>query len=701
MRAHHPWLAAASGAAFLLTLGALGACIAIAPDGIRRETDEPDASDPINTPDSSPPENPKDSGTPDPHAVLGVEPAHGPFNGGQRVLIKGKGFTSKARVWFDGIEADQATAVPIDPTRVQIAAPPGKAGTVDVRVQNGEDASTSRNLVGGYTYDALYAVPDSGPVPGGTVIEIVGQGTSWDATTVALIDNKPCTSLVVGGPTHLTCTVPAGSPGAKSIRVTKGSETISVLDAFTYEDSDNGYKGGLSGAPLNGSLKVLVYDNYSGSPIPGAYVLVGDDAATALTGQADSSGVLVFNDASLTSPKTVTVTGYCHSPISFVAEPVDTVTAYLDPILSPACASMGDPPPVGGKPVNLGTATGELVWESADEFKKGDWNNIPPAIAPNERRAAYVFVASGDPGGIFQLPSDPNVAVTELSPGERGYGFSLNMVAGNRSIYALAGIEDRTVNPPKFTAYAMGAVKGVPILPQTLTDSVFIAMNKTLDQALTMTIAPPAPGPKGPDRLRATVTVTLGNDGYAILPAGFKQPYLPVQGSVSFIGLPVLTGALSGSVYVSNARAVTGQAATAPLSAIGRVLTNSTSTPVDMSGFMSLPTLVTPAANTAWNGEDLQATFPPSVPSLDLVVYDVQSGNGLVHWLIAVPGASGTVAKLPNIQNLPNAALPPGPLSISVYGAHIDDFNYGKLLYRHLRPQGMSRYSLDIFNAHL
>jgi hypothetical protein len=690
----------------LITLGssavALGACIAVAPTPIHRQTDTGGGGSGgagISF-DAGPPENPgPDAGTKDPHTVTGTEPSHGPFLGGGRVLVHGKGFTSKARVWFGATEVDETTSIPVDPSRVQVVAPAGTAGPVDITVQNGDDASTKRTLVGGYSYDALYAAPDNGPVPGGTVIEIVGQGTAWDATTVAKIDNKPCTTLSVDSPTQLTCTVPAGSPGSKTIAVTTGAEKILVLDAYTYADSDNGYKGGLSGPTLTGDLKVLVYDNYTGDPVPGAVVIAGSDVATALTAVADLTGVAVISDPTLNAPRTVTVSGKCHSPISFVAEPVDTVTAYLDPVLSPACAGMGDPPPVGGKPTNLGQVQGEIVWPQTDEFKKGGWSNVPLPVNANEHQAAYVFTAAGDPTYPFQLPGSGS-AVLPTTPGDRGYAFAADAYAGNRSLYAVAGIEDDTVSPPKFTAYAMGAVSGVPVLPAQITTQVYINMSKTLDKAMLMDVAPPLPGPKGPDRLKASIAVRLGPDGYALLPGLQKSPFLPVMGLVDLVGLPSLDGDLAGAVYVSSARAVTGATGGAPLSVISRILSTTTSQVLDVSGFVTVATLTYPAQNGAWDGLHLTAAFPPGGAPIDLTVFDVQAGNGLVHWTIAAPGGSQTVT-LPSLSGNPDTALPAGPINVAVYGAKIDNFDYKKLRYRQMRPQGMAAYSLDYFDAHL
>ncbi|HZO16746.1 MAG TPA: IPT/TIG domain-containing protein, partial [Polyangiaceae bacterium] len=312
------WLALSLAAVALVA-----ACIATAPSGIQRETDQGDGGEGIGTTNTS--QVSTGTGSNDPHAVLGTDPPHGPFTGGDRVIVHGNGFTSDVRVWFGSAEATDVIA--IDPARVQVNAPPGDPGAVEVTAQNGDDASTKRTLPGGYTYDALYAVPNNGPVAGGVIISIFGKDTHWDQGAVeARIDNKPCTTLNVVGPEELACMVPKGTPGTKSIGVYQGSDGITALDAFTYSDSDNGFKGGLSGGPLAGQLRVHAYDNFSGDALEGAHVVVGDNIATALYQQADSTGLALFADSSLNQPVTVTVTAFCHSPITFVDVPVDTVT---------------------------------------------------------------------------------------------------------------------------------------------------------------------------------------------------------------------------------------------------------------------------------------------------------------------------------------------------------------------------------------
>lgn len=693
-------------------LGAIGAialsillpaaCIASSPRGIRRETDQGgEGGETFDPGQGGGTTNTFDIGDDDPHATIGCEPSHGPFLGGQRVLVRGKGFGADVRVWFGDVEADPATLVTVDEKRVQVTAPPGTAGPVDVSTQNGNDDSTRRTLPGGYVYDAVYAVPDEGPTTGGTKLQVVGQNTKFDATTVVKIDNKPCADVVVQDETTLSCTVPAGTPGSKTLYVQTGDEdALLVLDGYTYEDSDNGFRGGLDGDPLAGKLKVLVYDNYTGEPIPGAVAIIGHDISTALIGYADDAGVVLFDDPSLTNPQAVTVTGKCHSPTTFLEVPVDVVTMYLDPVLTPACASAGDPPPVGGKGQLAGYVSGQLVWEGGVEFKKAPWTNVPSAIGPTEMTAAYVFPANSDPTALFQLPSEV-YRVTEESPGEIGYEFGLPISAGNRALYALAGIEDRSVYPPKFTAYAMGVVKGVPVVPDQITDNVYISMTKTLDKALILDIDGPTPGPKGPDRLRATVAVQLGNDGFALLPFGQKTPLLPFEGELPFIGVPSLDAELYGATYYTTARAATGQAAATPLAVVGKVLATSTAEPVEMNGFIGAPGLGSPALNDAWDGRHLSAQYGPGAP-VEMSVYDITSGNGLVHWLIAAPLGDHDI-EVPDLSGFvsEDAALPPGPIVISLTGARYENLNYSKLRYRHLRPVGMAAYSVDTFSAHI
>jgi hypothetical protein len=677
-------LAAALG---LAAAAALGACIAGGPP-----------LDPITEDDAGIPEG--DASVPDawtdappiePHQTSGANPSHGPFSGGQRVVITGNGFSSSVRVFFG--ETEVTEVIPVDATKVQVTAPPGEAGPVDLTTQNGDDESTRRTLPAGYVYDKLYAVPSSGPVAGGTDVTILGQNTLWDGATQAFIDNQPCASLTVVSPTELTCTTAQGTPGAKSVRVEGGGEAITVLDAFTYEDSTDGFKGGLSGGPLDGKLRVLVYNNFTGDPILGAYVVVGSDMSTAITEQVGLGGVVEITDPAIVAPQTVTVAADCHSPITFVDVPVDTVTVYLDPILTPACGASGDPPSVGGTPGSTGQVRGQLVFPAVNEFQRGPFT-VPSPIG-NEKVVAYLFSATPNPTALFSLPA-PGGAVTPSSPGSIGYEFAGALAPGNRTLYALAGLEDRSVDPPEFTAYAMGVVKGVPVFAGEKTTDIYISM-VPMELALTIDASPPAPGPSGPDRLVSQVAIRFGNEGFGILPAGTKTPPLPLSDTVDFVGLPWLGDSLAGSSYFVSSRAVTGGAFLAPMSVVGSVQATTTAFPVTVDGFVGLPTLETPGLNQVWDGRHLDVSFGGG-SVIDLTVYDIAAQSGLYHWFVAVPGG-GRAVEVPDLRQLPAGGPSSGPITVGIYGARIDGFDYGKVRYRNLRPFGMTAYSLDYVEA--
>jgi hypothetical protein len=685
-------------AALASTLVAVGACIASAPSGIQRRTDADGGAGGgilATTTNDSVSVTSTATGSSDPHAVLGVTPPHGPFTGGQTAIVAGNGFNPDARVWFGDTEATDVIA--INPNKVQVTVPPHAPGGADVTVQNGTDESTRRTLVGAYTFDALYADPDTGPVAGGTAVTIHGYGNDWENEPVveAAIDGKPCVTTTVAGPNTVTCIAPKGTPGSKGISITTKTGTIDAFDAFAYQDSADGFKGGLSGNPLNGQLKVLAFNNFTGDALVGAHVIVGDDLATGLYQQANANGVATFTAPTLSGKATVTVAAKCHSPITLVDVPVDTVTVYLDPTLTPACAGNGDPPPIGGKPSLAGAVEGELVWPQGGEFKKGEWTNVPAPASPDEERVAFVFFATRDRNRKYLPPPESN-AVYESSPGDLGYGFQVTSAPGYQAMYALAGIRHKVKQT--FTAYAFGATKGVAVFPGQTTGSTVIAMNHALDQKLVLAPSPPASGPKGPDRFRGKVVVELAQSYYAILPDSEKTPLLPLAGPVGFVGMPPLDGDLTGLRYLAVAEAVTGPQLGAPLSSVRSIASTSTSKPIAVDGFVRIPQLATPKEGTKFDGRNVSTTYPTSGFPADLTVYEILGAG--VYWLVVVPGADHAV-KLPDISGFEQASLPSGPLTIAVRGGRIDGFDYGKLTYRQLQPQGMAAYALDTFNSFL
>jgi hypothetical protein len=660
----------------------------------------------IDKPDAAPPSGPslgddagdqrRDVDLGDPFGIDGLVPSHGPWTGGTRAMLSGRGFSSKLRVWIGPTELDPSAILASDPSRAAAVTPPGLPGPVDVKIRNDATAQ-ERTLPAGFFYDAFVVVPDSGATSGGTRISLQGSGTKWQKGALVAIGGAPCTSVDVQDAGHITCTTPPGAPGARDVTVTNTDQSvIQARDAFTYNDSPDGYRGGLDGGALAGSLKVLAFDAYVGTPIAGAFAIAGGNLATALQAKTDASGIAQISDPKLTGTVTVTVAAKCHQPITFVDVPVDTVTVYLAPVLDPSCGD-GDPPSSGSHGItNGGEIDGELVWPGGVELARAGWTNVPGPSKPSERQAAYVFSASGSPLDRFGLP-DPSAAVTPKSDGVHGYGYTIGAYPGNQTIYAIAGIEDRSLNPPLFLAYAMGVARGVPVEPGARTVQVDIAMSTLLDHQVKIQPQPPAPGARGPDRLVAELGVSLGATGFAVFPAGFQQALLPLGGGLAFTGVPSLDGALAGQSYVMAVTAGTGSSLGPPASVISRVRTTDASSVITVGGFLPPPIPADPGTGP-WGGTKVNFT---GGGTYDLAFIEVTSGGGLVTWAIVAPGGN-TSFEVPDLHALPGpdyVGIQGGDINTVIYTARIDAFSYGKLRYGQLASGAWSAYAFDRANG--
>src|SRR5262249_9080538 len=152
----------------------------------------------------------------------------------------------------------------------------------------------------------------------------------------------------------------------------------------------------------------------------------------------------------------------------------------------------------------------------------------------------------------FGLPS-PSEGIRPDTPGGKvGFPFTMSTWPGNVTLYALAGIEDRSGATAKFTAYAMGIVRGVAAALAQTTSDVYIPIEIRLDHAVTLTVATPPPGARGPDRVKLGAAVEVERGGFAVFPAGTVADTLPVSRAVDFVGLPPLTGALASGRYVAS-----------------------------------------------------------------------------------------------------------------------------------------------------
>ncbi|HEY3818926.1 MAG TPA: IPT/TIG domain-containing protein [Polyangiaceae bacterium] len=625
-----------------------------------------------------------------PFAVTGLQPSHGPWSGGTRTNIAGRGFSSNIAVWIGSTQLASSDVFASDPTKVAVLTPPGTPGPADIRVQN-LDTAAEATLTGGFVYDAFSVTPGTGATTGGTRIALEGSGTQWTSASTITVGGKPCTGVTFTDATDLACTTPANGAGSQSVLVTNADgSTEEADDAFVYSDSPDGYRGGLYGGALSGTLTVLGFDAWTGVPLQGGQAIAGSNLATAVVGTLGVSGAVQITGPSLTGTVTVTVAAKCHQPMTYVDVPVDTVTVYLTPTLDPACA--GDPSSGGNYiPQDVGTIEGQLVWSGGIEFQRAAWGNVP-APGPHEHQVAYVFTAAGTPLAGFSVP-DISSATTPDSSGDVGYDYSLVAIPGNTTLYALAGLEEDADagEANRFEPFAMGIVRGVPVQPNVTTAGVDIPITTLLDRALTTVPQAPPSTARGPNLLSSTLAIDLGSGSYAALPQGTVTTFLPVSGNVSFVGVPALDATLVGSSYDVSATAVTSGSSN-PISAVTGVETTDANDPLSLGGFFDIPVLVQPS-NATWSGThvQIQASGP-----IDLAVVNVASGNGLVQWQIVAPG-SDLSFDLPDLSQVPDVGqLLHGVLVTNFAIARIGGFQYGQVRSGQLVSSAWSAYAADV-----
>ena len=213
-----------------------------------------------------------------------VQPSSGPVDGGGVTVIKGLGFAPGATVAFG---ANPATGVTVESSSlITCVAPAGAAGFVDVVVQN--KSGDKATLVAGYKYvkDEKLSVsevqPSSGPASGGGLALIKGQG--FKAGAKVSFGSTPAVAPVVETDTLITCTVPAGQPGAVPVTVENlDGAKAALADGYTYK--------------VDAPLAITEVSPASGAVTGGGFVLVkGQSFVTGTTvsfGGALATGVTV------------------------------------------------------------------------------------------------------------------------------------------------------------------------------------------------------------------------------------------------------------------------------------------------------------------------------------------------------------------------------------------------------------------------
>ena len=651
---------------------------------------------------------------PVPLTLTAIQPPSGPFSGGNRVTVRGSGFTPETALFLGGEQVDSAELSLVDSHRISVVVPPGDPGSVDVTVEQGDRTQT---LEDGYTYNALAMSPDSGSTAGGTLVEIEGRGTAFSADVAVSFGSEPCQGQQVLSPTRLSCQTPAMEAGTVDVQVLFADpETPPILaaGAYTYLDPSDTVAGGLSGGPIRGTLNVTVVDAGLGIRLPGALVMVGEDPDTRYKGLTDGNGQITFSGRELQGPLTVHAALKCYEKGSIVAFDARDLTLFLrsnlgaDPDCLPEPRSLEqfefDMRQGGGGHGQAGSfISGELIFPGWDEFMYNDWELIP-SPREGEIRVAYVFATRSGVNDSAIAPDSAggsNRIVQGASTlGVSGYPFRIFVRPSGLAIYALAGIENRTGG--EFIPYLMGVRRDLVTAPNQELPGTDIFADIPLDHELQVLLGDlPERTPEGPERFTVRASIDLGGEGLIVREFdGNSMDVIERSGggeAFRFFAQPAFLGNLADARYRIEVGWYSRNKSEPPYTTTLRHGIEQSGAPVLFDDLLGIPQAVSPAVGDRVP-EDRILRWKADGEPPDLHVVTIVGGDGVPAWRQIIPGGQRQTP-IPDLSELSELQdIAGGTISWRVYAVKIPAFLYDGFLYAYLSDRYWTHESCNEFN---
>ena len=630
-------------------------------------------------------------------------PDHGPYRGGNVVVLRGSGFSLDAVVTFGGRMVQPADMELIDTRRLQVVVPAGEVGPADVAVTLADETVT---VTDGYTYDALYVEPDRGSIAGGTFVSIVGQGTNFAAGDTVTFGRSACAEVAVVSPTRITCKTPPLSAGTVDVTVTHTADGTTVVgpDAYSYYDTTDPFGGGLGGGPVNGSVNITVLNATTGDPVEGATVFLGNVGGP-YVGDTDLGGRITFSGMDLVGAQVVTGSKFCFEKTTFVAADARDVTMFLVPWMDPMCGmGMGMPPPGRGRSGSF--ISGSLIWRGPSEFSPNPWLNIPRP-RDNEIKVAYVYATQPSVDALNPDPAQGGAVqrVLEILPDplpgdERGYPYRIFVRPGSMAVYALAGLENTETG--EFVPYIMGIARNVLAGPgEEIVDRDMI-MNITLDRSVDVVMTElPRAARSGPNRYKVRAAVDLGGEGVIVRVVNDIEidtlRRRTNDRAFRLVSQPALFDALSDGRYRVEAGWFTGDFDGIPNTQIVRSGIVGVDRPIEMNGFLGIPTATSPAYGAELPADRiLRWDADGPTPSLHILL--LTGGDGNPAWRQFLPG-DVREAPIPDTTSLGVADIATGDVYWQVYAVTIPGFDFDTFSYVYLNDRYWEKSAVDFFTA--
>lgn len=206
--------------------------------------------------------------------ITGFTPPSGPQEAGTDLTISGSNFGPGVGVTVGGVDCDDIE-IHHNGTQITCKTPAGVAGQAAVIVTNTDGGTVTADDPFVYlsepTIDTV--APAAGTMEGGTNITITGTDFVDGATVT--VGGVACEDVSVDDAETITCTTPAGDPGAAEIVVKNPDDvTTSVSDKFSYISAPTIDEDGVS--PSSGNMGGGTTITITGSGfVEGATVTIG------------------------------------------------------------------------------------------------------------------------------------------------------------------------------------------------------------------------------------------------------------------------------------------------------------------------------------------------------------------------------------------------------------------------------------------
>ncbi|MFP2928048.1 IPT/TIG domain-containing protein [Pyxidicoccus sp. 3LG] len=606
-----------------------------------------------------------------------VTPATGPSAGGIPVVLTGESLPLDAVVRVGALEATSVTT-PTE-SRLHFTTPPGGAGVHALHVVSASDPEDEALLPDAFTYEAPLMLarlePARGAIAGGTRVTVRGVGFG-EGTTVTF-GGEPTTEVQVVDRHTLTCRTPSSrTQGPVEVSVSRGATRVSLPESFTYFDPRG--PGGLSGAPLTGTLNVTVLDTSSGAygqPVPGARVMLGTDPATPLQGLTDARGQLTLSDTRMVGAQVATAFKEGYDAVTVAGIRAENLTVFLRKL-----TSEGNP---GNPPDPLRAAiTGRVRG-----FKP------PRPLGPGEVLEARIFVAQPSPtsGPPFAGPGDRRADTWRIR--EEGGEYQVHTQPGLRAVYAVLGVlKDET----DFEPYLLGVRRGIATSSTRIAEGQDVVLDLHLDVTAPLTVDGPVMVEGQPALHQVYAWLDLGAEGLVPHPHNWgtgTRFFSTIEGPgprLLFPGLPRLDG--TSLLFLDLLRGTT----TYPQSLLYHRQPGEPGDGMTLGPMLPLPTFTEPASGSAFAGAVAWTPGAPApVPDVQrLTVVAVGEGTG-IRWTAILPGGETRVTLPPPALELLRAGLPQGTrLRAELSTARVPRFEYAQWTYDTLSAAAWTAYVL-------